>query len=62
LAAEIKTVINEIGVEKFKAIVSDNGANVRLAREIITKEYTSIINLRCMAHFVNLITKSIIGE
>ena len=62
LAAEIKTVINKIGVDKFKAIVPDNGANVKLAREIIVKQYSSIINLRCIAHFVNLITKSIIGE
>src|SRR5437660_906903 len=37
LAAEIKTIINKIGVKKFKAIVSDNGANVKLAREIIVK-------------------------
>ena len=62
LAAEIKTIINKIGVKKFKAIVSDNGANVKLAREIIVKEYPFIISLRCIAHFINLITKSIIGE
>ena len=62
LAAEIKTIIDQIGAIKIKAIVTDNDANVKLARELVTKEYPYIINLHCIAHFVNLITKSIIGK
>jgi hypothetical protein len=54
--------MNSIGIKKFKAIVTDNGSNVKLARELIVKEYPNIINLRCIAHFVNLISKSILGK
>jgi hypothetical protein len=62
LATEIKTVMNSIGIEKFRAIVTDNGSNVRLARDLIVREYPNIINFRCIAHFLNLITKSILGK
>lgn len=62
LASEIKTVLNNIGANKFIAIISDNGSNVKLAREMITTEYPYIINVRCIAHYLNLITKSILGE
>lgn len=48
-------------MDKVGALVTDNAANVRLARDIITKEYPHILNLRCIAHFINLITKSILG-
>ena len=61
LASEIKKIIDKIGARKFSAIVTDNASNVRLAREIITKEYPTMLNLRCIAHFINLITKSILG-
>ena len=62
LASEIKTVLNDIGVNKFVAIVSDNGSNVKLAWEMITAEYPYIINVQCIAHYLNLITKSIMGK
>jgi hypothetical protein len=62
LATEIKKIIDKIGAEKFSAIVTDNASNVRLAREIVTEEYPTILNLRCIAHFINLITKSILGK
>ena len=62
LASKIKKIIDKIGVKKFSAIVTDNASNVRLAREIVTKDYPSILNLRCIAHFINLITKSILGN
>lgn len=61
-ASEIKKIIEKIGAKKFSAVVTDNASNVRLAREIISKEYPSILNLRCIAHFINLITKSILGN
>jgi hypothetical protein len=61
LATEIKEILTKIGVEKFSAIITDNAANIRLAREIVTKENPKILNLRCITHFINLITKSILG-
>jgi len=62
LANEIKTILNKVGSKKFKAIVTDNGTNVKLAHELIVKEYSQILNLRCIAHFINLITKSILDK
>ena len=62
LASEIKTILNKVGPDKFKAIVTDNGSNVKLARDLIVKEYPYILNLNCIAHFINLITKSVLGK
>lgn len=62
IASEIKSIIDKIGSQKFKAIVTDNGSNVRLARELIVNEYPHILNLRCIAHFINLVTKSILSK
>ena len=42
------------------AIVSDNGANVASARRLICSKYKKIINIRCVAHCYNLISKDII--
>ncbi|PKK71526.1 hypothetical protein RhiirC2_865552 [Rhizophagus irregularis] len=62
LTSEIKTIIEKISAKKFSAIVTDNAANVRLARELVTQEYPKILNLRCIAHFINSITKSILDH
>jgi len=64
LSKTIEEVIGKVGAEKFVAIVSDNGANVAAARNIITKDHPNIINVRCIAHCFNLISTSIvkIGE
>lgn len=61
LAEEIISILNKVGPKKFIAIVSDNGSNVKLARELVKNQFPHIINLRCIAHFINLITKSILG-
>jgi len=53
--------MGNINVKKFKAIVTDNGANVKLARQLVADKHPQILNLRCIAHFINLITKSILG-
>ncbi|CAJ0754329.1 5524_t:CDS:2 [Entrophospora sp. SA101] len=45
LAAEIKTVLTKIGVQKFGAVVTDKAANIKLAQELISKEYPKIINI-----------------
>jgi hypothetical protein len=60
LANQIESVINRIGSKKIIAIVSDNGANVASARRLICSKYKKIINIRCIAHCYNLISKDII--
>ena len=59
LANEIEEVIKKIGPEKFSAIVTDAGANIQNARKIITEKYPNILNIRCIAHAINLISKDI---
>ena len=62
LAEKIKEVIDKIRNEKFSAIVSDNAANVKKAREIIKEEFPSIQNVRCIAHCVNLLACDIVSH
>ncbi|CAJ0764276.1 18411_t:CDS:2, partial [Entrophospora sp. SA101] len=57
LAEEINKIIECIGPKKVAAIVSDNGANIAKARRIVTSKYKHIINVRCIAHCINLISK-----
>lgn len=60
LSNEIKDVINSVGNEKFAAIVSDNAANVKKAREIIHEQFPLIQNVRCVAHCINLLAGDIV--
>ena len=60
IAGKIQDILVQIGVDKFSAIVSDNGSNVRKAREIITNKYPSIANVRCISHCINLMTCDIV--
>ena len=55
MANEIQKIMQNIGIEKFKAVVTDNGANLRVARRITHEKYPYILDLRCMAHAINLI-------
>jgi len=59
LAEEIENIINAIEPSKFSAIVTDAGANIQAARAIITSKYKHIMNIRCMAYAINLISKNI---
>lgn len=59
LAEQIDQIIQQIGNKRFNAIVTDGASNVRLAREIITTKYPHILNIRCIAHSINLLTKDI---
>ena len=61
LAEEILKVVEKIGPKKIIALVTDNASNCVKAREIVSSQYPNIMNLRCIAHFVNLITKDIMG-
>jgi hypothetical protein len=60
IANVIDEVIKKVGNENFVAIVSDHGSNVASARRIITEKYPNIINVRCIAHCINLISSDII--
>ncbi len=60
LYQQIEQVLVEIGSDKFSAIVTDGAANVNLARLLVTDKYKHILNLRCIAHCINLISKDII--
>ena len=60
LYQQIEQVLVEIGSDKFSAIVTDDAANVNLARLLVTDKYKHILNLRCIAHYINLILKDII--
>lgn len=62
LAEVIGKVIEKIGPNKISAIVSDNAANVRNARETLQNKYPNIENVRCIAHAVNLIACDITKE
>jgi hypothetical protein len=62
LESEIKKVLNEVGPEKFAAVVSDNASAIAAARRRISESYPHIMNIRCIAHFVNLISKDILGK
>src|SRR5579859_8050306 len=55
LAEVIGKVIEKIGPNKISAIVSDNAANVRSARNTLQDKYPNIENIRCIAHAINLI-------
>ena len=56
----IKDIIHQVGVNKIATIVSDNTANVASACQIITDKYSSIINIQCIAHYINLISSNIV--
>lgn len=53
--------MEEVGVDKFAAIVSDNGANVKGARNIISQKHPHIFSVRCIAHCLNLLSHDIVS-
>ncbi|RHZ82232.1 hypothetical protein Glove_110g41 [Diversispora epigaea] len=52
---KLKNYNIEKQTEKFVAIVTDHGANLKVARRIIHEKYSFILDLRCIAHAINLI-------
>ena len=62
LESEIGKVLSEIGPERFSAVVTDNASAIANARKFISEKYPFILNTRCIAHCINLITKDIIGK
>ena len=59
LSNEILRILNEVGIKKFCAIVSDHASNVALAKKIIAVQHPHIIPMRCIAHHINLLTTDI---
>jgi hypothetical protein len=59
LGVETLKIIEAIGVERIAAIVTDNAANMRKLRQKVHEKYKTIVDLRCMPHYVNLITQDI---
>jgi len=62
LSNKINNVISEIGDDKFAAIVTNNASNMKLAHQIVHKTYPKILNLNCIAHCINLISKDILSK
>uniref|UniRef100_U9TDT5 DUF659 domain-containing protein n=1 Tax=Rhizophagus irregularis (strain DAOM 181602 / DAOM 197198 / MUCL 43194) TaxID=747089 RepID=U9TDT5_RHIID len=60
IKSEILEIIEKIGSEKFVAIVLDNASAVAATRQRISDTYPHIMNIHCIAHFVNLISKDIL--
>ena len=62
MAKKIEEVIENIGPNQISAIISDNAANIKKAREIITEKYPRIENIRCISHCINLIACDIVSH
>ncbi|PYY20821.1 MAG: hypothetical protein DMG62_21755 [Acidobacteria bacterium] len=45
LAEKIEEILNDIGIQRFAAIVTDAGSNINLARQIITQKFPHILNI-----------------
>jgi hypothetical protein len=60
LTEEISKIIEELGSDKFAAIVTDNASNCRAARQNIQQTYPHIWDLRCAAHAINLIASDLV--
>ncbi|XP_063907445.1 uncharacterized protein LOC135125715 [Zophobas morio] len=60
LKKEIKLVLEEIGVHKFLAIITDNGANIRKARREIHNEFSYMLEYGCICHSLNLLVEDIL--
>jgi capsid portal protein len=61
LENEIDHVLSSIGSKRFAAVVSDNASAIANAQKHISDKYLHILNIWCIVHFVNLITKDILG-
>ncbi|CAG8712284.1 13264_t:CDS:2, partial [Cetraspora pellucida] len=57
---EIEKILIKIGPEKFIGVISDNALAIVATHKQINQKYPSIINLRCIVHFVNLISHDIL--
>jgi Protein of unknown function (DUF 659) len=54
-------VIEDVGKDKFIAIVSDAEAAMQSAKRRVINKHPHIMTVRCIAHHINLVTKDIIS-
>ncbi len=52
---KIENVLLRIGFEKFARVVSDNVSVIVVAKRKINEKYPSILNIRYVLHYMNLI-------
>lgn len=62
VAAKICSVIEEIGPEKFVAVITDNAPVMKSAWEIIVARFPKITAHGCAAHALNLLIKDILDN
>jgi len=62
LENEIDRVLSVVGSKRFATVVSNNASTIANARKHISEKYPHILNIRCVVHFINLITKDILGN
>ncbi|GES96420.1 ribonuclease H-like domain-containing protein [Rhizophagus clarus] len=58
---QLLKVIEDVGKDKFIAVVSDGEAAIQSAKKRVTNKYSHIMPIRCIAHHINLVTKDIIS-
>ena len=56
----IKNIILMVRPEKFVTIVFNNRSNIAAAYRMICEEYPNILNVKCIAHCINLINSDIV--
>ena len=61
LVEKIDTILDEVGRDRFTAIVTDNASNMKLTRQTIHEKYPKILSLNCIAHCINLVSKDILS-
>ena len=54
IAQGIKLTIEQAGIDKFAAVITDNAPNMKAAWRILKTEYPNKVFLGCWAHGINL--------
>ncbi len=62
LENKIDHIISVVESKNFSAVISDNTSAIANAWKHISKKYSHILNICCIVHFVNLITKDILSN
>ncbi|CAG8634546.1 1150_t:CDS:1, partial [Dentiscutata erythropus] len=61
LVEKIDLILEEVGHNRFTAIVIDNASNMKLTQQTIYEKYPKILNLNCIAYCINLVSKDILS-
>src|SRR5256714_7327656 len=59
ISKEILKVIEDVGCNKFSSVVSDNASTMVTAKKLVNEKYPHILPVRCITHYVNLLTTDI---